>query len=119
MKVHGKIIKIDMHTLRAAAERVERSGGRMELTSFGVAVQINEAVQVVPWLIINTATSNIIDEAITKIINDDTRHKLNDNNHKDITNTKHKGLRIESDEYVCSDCGKRWGVDDPDVPGCV
>lgn len=31
----------------------------------------------------------------------------------------HKGLRTEGDEHVCSTCGKRWDVNDPDVPECV
>ena len=33
-------------------------------------------------------------------------------------NDKGHSLRIEGDEYICSDCGKRWGFDDTDVPEC-
>lgn len=34
------------------------------------------------------------------------------------TAPKEHHTRIEGDEYACHECGKRWGVDDPDVPPC-
>lgn len=36
----------------------------------------------------------------------------------DQDNIKNHKTRSEGDEYVCIDCGKRWGFDDPNVPDC-
>jgi hypothetical protein len=31
----------------------------------------------------------------------------------------HRGARREQDEFVCTACGKRWAVSDPEAPPCA
>lgn len=98
MKIHGPIIKIDVHTIRQAAERIEREGGRMELTTFGVAIKINDAVQVIPWRTVDSATSNVLDDAIAKVIETDSIQKtgkmIMQSSHADVINPEDDDRRF-------------------------